>query len=377
MASVKVNAVLNKLYFNISSPGALAGVDRLYKAAKKQLPDLTYADVKAWLLSQEAYGVYYPFRGRFSRSRVISAGIDYLWEMDLMDMQKIAKANNGYKYVLLVIDVFSRFVWTSPLESKRGEEITSVLKFITQDMHRYPKYLRSDRGYEFVNLNVRRWCKAHNISHVLTNSEVKAALAERAIKTIKGRLFRYMHVTHSDRYIHVLQKVTRTYNNTFHSSIGMAPAAVSKANENALWWSMYVAMNKHKPVRQGFQNVLPVGLHVRISLLRNPFAREYRIKWSTEIFQIYQRFARDGILIYLLRDSSGEVLKGSFYREELLPIVKKPHILYKIEKIVKTVERPDGRRLHYVKWANWDDSYNTWIKEKDLQSFPARERERH
>ena len=366
MAGVKIGSVLGKIYYNTGSPGGFAGVQRLYDVAKAHLPDLTISDVKKWLLSQEAYGIHFPFRQSYPRSRVISAGIDYLWEMDLMDMQKVAVHNDGYKYVLLVIDVFSRYIWTAPVRFKTGVNVVSILSGIVHKTHRRPKYLRSDRGVEFVNRSMKQWCQKNGVTPIFTASEVKAALAERAIKTVKGRLYRYMNTFDKERYINVLPLVTKAYNNTVHSSTGMAPIEVSKANEKKLWWYMYVSMVKHKPVRAGMRNVLQEGSYVRISLLRRPFDREYRVKWSKEVFQIYQRYVRDGIPVYLLRDINGEKLIGSFYREEIQPVHQETNKLYSVEKILESVPRAGGRLLHNVKWTNWNDSYNSWIRDEDL-----------
>ena len=369
MVDIKIKNVLQDLFYNVGNESAFGSVLSLYKAAKKILPFIRVKDVKEWVKSEETYGVHFPFKSKYPRSRIISAGIDYMWEMDLMDMQKLSRYNGGYRYVILVIDVFSRYVWTEKVKNKKGYIVLAALKSIFQHAGRKPEYIRSDKGSEFVNKWVKEWLAKNHVEHILTNSEVKAALAERAIKTVKGKLFKYMYHYQKWRYIDILQIVTETYNKSFHSSIGMSPVSVNKKNEKQLWWKMYVSMEKIKPVRLGYVNVLKPGLFVHISFLRGPFDREYRQKWSSEIFQIYQRFARDGILVYMLRDLSGEKLSGSFYREELQEVKNVTENLYKIEKILRKKKESSGKYKYFVKWLNWDRKFNSWVNEDDVMDL--------
>lgn len=366
MGNSEVDDLLTDLFYDTSNTASYGGVKRLYAEARKINHKITLKDVKLWLMKQETYGVHFPYRSTYERSRVISAGIDYLWEMDLMDMQKLSRYNSRARYVLLVIDVFSRFVWCRSLKNKQGSEVVNALKSIFLVSGRKPEYLRSDKGSEFTNRLVQAWLAKVKITHIVTLSEVKAAVAERAIKTIKSKLFKYMYHLQTWRYIDVLQNVTDTYNATVHSSIGVAPSTVDKKDERRLWWNMYVSVDKLKPQRKGYTNVLHVGTYVRISFHRGPFDREYRQKWSGEIFQVYQAFSRDGVLVYYLRDMVGEKLQGSFYREELLEVKNNPEALYKIEKILKRKRSPGGEKMYFVKWLNWDRRFNSWIREQDM-----------
>jgi hypothetical protein len=111
------------------------------------------------------------------------------------------------------------------------------------------------------------------------------------------------------------------------------------------------------------------GSFVRISFYKHVFSREYRQKWSSELFQIYQRQMRDGILVYWLRDLSGENLQGSFYREELQPASYSTDTVYKIEKVLRTKRDRSGKKLMYVKWLNWGPKFNSWISEDNVQEI--------
>ena len=127
-----------------------------------------------------------------------------------------------------------------------------------------------------------------------------------------------------------------------------------------------MSLEKINPVRCGHVNVLNNGSYVHISFLRGPFDHEYRQRWSGEIFQIYQRFSRDGLYVYWLHDLAGEKVTGSFYREELLQVMDDPDTLYKIEKVLKKKVGPDRRLRYYVKWLNWDSRFNSWVSADDV-----------
>ena len=80
---------------------------------------------KKLLLAKE---LYKPVRKNFEKRRIITKGIDDLWAADLMDMKKFSKENNGYKYLLDVIDTFSKFVWAAPIKNKDGATVSKAFK---------------------------------------------------------------------------------------------------------------------------------------------------------------------------------------------------------------------------------------------------------
>ena len=143
--------------------------------------------MKEWLKSVETYTLHRPVRRKFRRNKVYVPRIDHQWDADLMDMSQIAESNEGYKFVLLTIDIFSRYVWTVPLKSKRADEVRQA--FVNVFQERKPKYLRTDKGGEFISAKTEQFFKSHGVHHFVTqNEEIKANYAERAIKTIKMKI---------------------------------------------------------------------------------------------------------------------------------------------------------------------------------------------
>jgi hypothetical protein len=94
---------LSNVYYDPKRPGGFGSAERLYE------------DVK-WLMKQDAYTLHTPMRRHFKRNCVIVGGIDQQWQMDLADMQSMQKFNDAYRYLLVCIDVFSKYAWIVPLK---------------------------------------------------------------------------------------------------------------------------------------------------------------------------------------------------------------------------------------------------------------------
>ena len=121
------------------------------------------------------------------------------------------------------------FLYAQPVKSKRGADVVMALKRIL----RGPKTpIRTDRGMEFRRKEVSKYLNSQNIHHMYAyNTETKANYAVRVIKTIKHKFFRYLLKNRTRRYIDISQDVVRSYNHTFHRSLGENPAAISSENE--------------------------------------------------------------------------------------------------------------------------------------------------
>ena len=117
--------------------------------------------------------------------------IDEQWQIDLVDMSKLSKANKGFKYLMVVIDVFSKYAWLEPLKTKTGIEITKALKKIFDKNKRSPLVIQTDKGTEFLNSHVRTLLKSRKIKLFTTFSERKASVVERLNRTLKSRMWRY------------------------------------------------------------------------------------------------------------------------------------------------------------------------------------------
>lgn len=138
---------LRKIYFDPSHPGSFSGPQKLYKVAKDEGKyNIGMHRIRTFLHNQESYSLHKPVRRRFQRNHVVSAGIDDLWEADLFDMSKFQKWNEGIRYIILVIDTLSKYVWLRPLKQKTGHEVTEAFKDIMAKSGRTPQRLITDKG---------------------------------------------------------------------------------------------------------------------------------------------------------------------------------------------------------------------------------------
>ena len=198
------------------------------------------------------------------------------------------KKFNGQE--LLWVGDFSRYIWSCCITNKKPIEVVKCLTKIFAESGRKPKYIRSDNGSEFIGNVMQKFLKGKGVKHITTRSEIKAAFAERAIKTIKGRLFKYMYHKQTFKYFTVLKSVTNNYNNSVHSSTKMKPVEVTEKNEAKLWGEMYASLS-NPLLRKGDGDILNVGDYVRISFLKTVFPgntdRSGALKYSKFTGEVY------------------------------------------------------------------------------------------
>ena len=180
------------------------------------------------------------------------------------------------------------------------------------------------------------------------------------------RLYRYMSQYQTFRYIDALTKVTASYNDTYHRSIKMAPSKVTRDNQSEVWMTLHGTRGQ-KPAQKRSAFKFKIGDWVRISYLKKPFDREYREKWTSELFKVIDRDTKQGLAVYQLEDYAGESVTGTFYTEELQPVVLQDNAVYKIEKILRYRKRKGKQREMLVKWLGWGDKFNSWVTATDLE----------
>ena len=238
---------LTQLYYNPKRSGSFGGVERLYRDVKKEGKyDISRAQLKKWLMKQDTYTLHKQARRHYKRNRVIVGGIDELWQMDLADMQAHAKENDGYRYLLVCIDVFSKYVWVIPLKNKTGPALVTAFKEILES-GRKPQKIQTDEGTEFFNKHFKDLMKTEEIQLYNTYNETKASVVERVIRTLKTRMWRYFTAKRTRRYIDVLQDLVDSYNKSKHRSIQKKPINVTQENEREVWHTLYGEPEKKEP----------------------------------------------------------------------------------------------------------------------------------
>ena len=169
------------------------------------------------ILSKE---LHKPRKINFTRRKVISNHIDHIWGCDLITMIKYSKQNKNYKYILTVIDFFSKYSWCYPLKTKKSEELINSFKDIFKKSNRKPKLIQSDQGTEFVNNQTQTFFKDHNIKWYHTyNRDIKCSICERFNRTILNKIYKNFTLNKNTIWINNLDKLTNECNNSYHRSI--------------------------------------------------------------------------------------------------------------------------------------------------------------
>ena len=220
-------------------------------------------------------------------------------------MQSLSRKNKGIKYLLCVIDLFSKYAFVIPLKDKKGISIVNAFNKIIKQSNRKPNKIWVYQGGEFYNNVFEKWLSDNDIIMYSTYNEGKSVVAERFIRTLKNKLYKHMTATGKKVYYDVLDDVVNKYNNTKHSAIKMKPINVKDNNKR-----LYIDEHNEKDSR------FKVGDRVRISKFKNIFAKGYAPNWSSEIF-IVDKINDTVPYTYNLKDLNDEEIIGSFYDREL------------------------------------------------------------
>ena len=293
-------------------------------------------------------------RKNYPRRKIIVNHINEIFAADLVEMQKFAKLNKGYRYLLTCIDIFSKFAWVIPLKDKKGITIKNALEKIFNK--RKPKFLWTDKGTEFYNKQVQDLLNENNIKLYSTNnSEIKSAVIERFNRTFKNMMYKKFTENNNTIFYNVLDELVNNYNNKYHSTIKMTPIEASKKINEKKIRNIYNFEKTKKPGK------FKIGDRVRISLEKNIFEKGYETNWTQEIFVIYD-IKYSNVPYYYLKDLNNEKLDGTFYEQELQKT--KQDDLYTIEKILKT-----NKDKIFVKWRGYDNSFNSWINKNNVTKY--------
>ena len=364
---VDKNDILLDLYQDAKNLNSYGSIQGLLQSAKKFLPSIKREDIVNFLKTQKAYTLHRVTNKKILRRRVLAPKPGIIASCDLADLSSLSRYNKGYKYILVFVDVFSRFAQCIPLKRKDANSVHNALNKILNSGHfNNLKRLNTDEGREFYNEKVKKLLTSKDITlYSVSSREIKAAIAERFIRTLKGKLFRYMTHQNTKKYIHILPDIIKSYNLTQHRGLGgnHTPTEIhqlTNPDEIQLQFKrMYkIPSSSHKPIISS----LSVGEYVRLSQIKPTFKKGYTIQNTLEIFKIIRVDTTQSPTIYFLEDLQGEPIKGIFYREELIPTT--PPEIYQIDIIRSKIV--SGRKKFLVKWRGYPDKFNSWIDESQI-----------
>ena len=349
---------IRKRYRQPGMPGSLASAQSLRKA----LSPKTLAIVARALEDEESYKLHRPVRYRFPRRPTVVAGPGQQLQCDLVDCSAYKQNNKGTRYLFCCIDVFSKYAWARPLQTKRGVETAWAMEEILAELNEPPLAVQSDKGPEMRVRPFQRVLSERGIRFFTSeNDDIKASIIQRFQKTLQTKIHRHMTANRSHAFVDVLPALLRNYNATYHSAIGMAPRAVTDAIAEQVWLRLYGPDQKKMSRKMtSIDSKLKRGDHVRLSKTRRQFAKGYTGHWSRENFLVTD-ILNTVPVTYRIMDVRGEDVSGTFYGLELQKIT--PPDYFDVEAVLDT-RRKHGRMEYLVKWANYPASFNSW--ETDL-----------
>ncbi|CAC5369839.1 unnamed protein product [Mytilus coruscus] len=271
----RVDFILKKIYYDLSTAGAYLGPDKLYQVLKaKGVKNVGKHSIRSWLQNQDNYSLQKPARKTFEKAKVVVAGIDDQFDADLADLSSLSKENGDSE---------------------------DIYYFTTQ------------------------------------NSSTKANIAERVIQTIKNMMFRYFTKQKTHCYIDVLQDIVKSYNATPHRSLNnIAPKDVKLAD---IWAYMYLKPRKMKSKRTVTPYHYKRNDIVRLSHKNMIFDRSYDEHFTREIFKISQRMRMQAICVYVIKDFMDQPVRGHFYECELQRVNKDEDALWFIHFVEKKIKK--------------------------------------
>lgn len=323
--------------------------------------------MKEWLQEQDAFTLHRYARKKFPRRMYTVFKMDHVWESDLADMRALKTYNDNMTFLLIAIDVFSKYTWVEPLKDKTSKSVATAFEKILR-LGRIPDFLQTDKGREYLGREMQDVLRKYDIRYrVVRSPDVKCAVAERMIRTLKERMWRYFTHRNTRRYIDDLQSIVQAQNHSVHSTIKMAPTNVNL--ETAAIVRERLLRRKKRWDAKMRKPKYKCGDLVRISNAKGVFAKGYVGSWSKELFLITKVLANQYPVVYLIKDLDGEVIDGFFYEEEL-GLVKKDleNTEFEIDEIIRT-KGSGAKKLALVSWKNYPPKFNSWIPAANIKDI--------
>ena len=296
---------LKKLYNEVKFPASFAGKKNFTKAVQSRYRTVKAKDVERALHGVDSYTLHKPTKRTPLFRRIYTKGIKYLFQIDLVDMSKFADQNDGYHFLITIIDTFSKKAWGFKLKNKTANSIHQVMKPFLRGNR--PQKIEFDQGTEWYNSLFLKLLAHYKIKYYSIYSDKKCAIVERFNRTLKTRMYRAFTARGSHRWVDMLQDLINGYNETQHSSTGFAPNDVNRSNENMVRRILFPKIKKEKRyLKPNFK----IGDSVRITRKKSAFQKGYEQTYSYEVFEVAG--IKDTYPVtYKLHDYKGEEIKVS------------------------------------------------------------------
>ena len=306
---------MEKIYSNPQNPAAYGGVLQLKKATGK-----SGKAVKTFLNKNATYRKFKKNKTNFKRARIHVTSLGHIYQSDLFDVQKLSRSNSGYRYILLVVDCFSRMVYARPIKRKSAELMAIAMRDIFEGIQKSgilsaSVMLGSDLGSELWNTEVDKVYDDFNLNHYALRAPKKASLAEISGRYLMDRLYKHLYATETKRWVDDLQKFVIAKNKRTNKKLGgLSASQVTFENQAEVYDHLY-------PEEWHDNTPLEIGQKVQLALDRMPFSKSFTGYFSEKVYVILRTRDHNGIFRYTIADTDDDQeVSGTYYAEELLPL---------------------------------------------------------
>ena len=222
-----------------------------------------------------------PPKKNFPTNKIIYNYVDEIWSIDLADFSDYKTSNNkGYRYIFIIKDNYSKYLWAIPLRNKNSQTITNEFSNILTKSKRKPLEIESDRGAEFYNSIFQNFLKSKNSHHYSRYTDKGPSIAERVIRTIRNLLEKPVFLASNADWISELPSVTKQYNSTIHHSTKMTPIQASKkSNEKEVYSNLQDDRQKQTPKYK-------LGQLIRTADIKRVFSKGDSTNYSYKLYTI-------------------------------------------------------------------------------------------
>lgn len=356
-----MESTITSAYTKPGHPTFYSGLKNTYDFWKPKFPELTLKTVKKILSRNEGYTRHRQTK-RGKTNPIFCYKKRDTFSIDLVDCQNISKSNSNVKYLLNVIDNFTKFAFSEPLLNKSHAVVLEAFKKVLKDAKTKPRSVFADSGGEFQNVKFMKFCADNAIELYFAKSFGHASMIERFNLTLKRKQYAYMTDNETYTFLPKLKQILRSYNTSKHSALpNLSPLEAENGDQETFYAIRLMNEEKKYLKTVPLNPQLDIGDTVRISTAKNVFSRGFKPQFQDEVFKVSsidRRLPRPryGVDSY----DNTETIEGKFDPNELQVVDKD---VYVIEEILDRRKR--GRRSEIlVKWRNYKKP--EWIAESQM-----------
>ena len=361
----EIDAYLKDIYYNPRHEASFTRPDQLFNFVKREGKyKLTRAEVADWLKWQRVYTTHLEGKKAKHNSPVVVPYLNYQYDIDSAVLPSTHK--KALKYFILAIDIFSRKVAAKGVKDLKAPTSQSALKEIFSKLGT-PERIRTDQGGEYVNKAVKNLTEKMGIIHFIAYPPNKANYAERAIKTIKKLLYKQMQTKGKNLWTEqMLQDTVAGYNARPHSATGLPPSEIDDQDVPSLWFKQQERMMDKTPPPVPF--VFEINDPVRLEIMKESFAKDYKKSFSEQIYYISERYAPYNVQRYRVKTYLNQPVQGSYLANELRKVHVDNDTQYAIEKILSRRIKGGVRQVK-VRWEGYNSDFDSWINASEIDSI--------